>query len=913
MNKGFDNKERSLSKSVFLSYIGISLVSLILIGSFWFEDKIRIYKREIQLLQDTYVNNKKEEIKSRVLQLKDHIFWIRDNPLSTVSSEMTIQFKDFFQSTELEDTSAWRQNDSNNDARLLSVIPFYVLNKSGQITFRHNPDNVSPDNSFQAESIYNHLLNRKEIIGHGITAQYSRSGPADSALNTAYYYNSEIIPGNFIVSIIRFKDMISILQWHILDSLSKIRFLEDEYFFVNSYDGKALISNGRINIPPINIYEKKDTVWQNIFKIQKLSKSEPGGLYYTYKWPKISKHKTATKTSFFSFLPEWRWIIGTGFYEDDVHDLIQAKRKLLIGDLKKSTVKITILFLISVIFSYGIIVIFSRQLEENIKLFSAFFHKAAHESDFINSSGVHYKEFKHLAVLANRMVEEQRSTKNALHRSEEKFIKAFQNSPNSLVITSLSDGLIIEANKATTRISGYSYDEIIGQYSSKLNFWKDHKDRDRFIELLDKYGRIENFEADLRMKSGVIRKGLFSAEVIEVGSEKFILSVIVDITEKKLTEELLRNRERILSLIYSHVQDAIYLVEVESDDNFRFLSINQTFLDLTGLKEEQIVTKLVTEIIPEPSLSLVINYYKQAIEEKRTVQWEETSQYPAGIKTGMVTITPLFDSGGNCKNLVGTVHDITERKKAEDEIHRLNLNLEERILERTAQLSLINRELESFSYSISHDLRTPLRAINGFSQILVRRHRSSLDAEGRQYLDYIVESSSRMEQLICDLLNYSRLGRKSVNIHPVLLGSIMDTIHNDFKEKLDNIGASFIIASDLPAIQADESLMQQILSNLVDNAIKYRRNEVPLEILINCERKHNNYYISISDNGIGIADEYLEKIFDIFQRLHSEEQYPGTGIGLATVKKAVSLLNGTIEVKSSIGKGSTFIIILPEP
>jgi signal transduction histidine kinase len=170
-----------------------------------------------------------------------------------------------------------------------------------------------------------------------------------------------------------------------------------------------------------------------------------------------------------------------------------------------------------------------------------------------------------------------------------------------------------------------------------------------------------------------------------------------------------------------------------------------------------------------------------------------------------------------------------------------------------------------------------------------------------------------MEQLINDLLNYSRLGRKTVEIRPVSLKKIIDVIFDDFKSQIDEIGGKFHIADNPPIIPADESLLRQIFSNLIGNAIKYRSTDTALLIDISFDTIQEGVLIKVADNGIGIPAEHCEKIFNVFQRLHGEDKYPGTGIGLANVKKAVALLGGTIYVESTVGKGSTFILELTQP
>ena len=245
-----------------------------------------------------------------------------------------------------------------------------------------------------------------------------------------------------------------------------------------------------------------------------------------------------------------------------------------------------------------------------------------------------------------------------------------------------------------------------------------------------------------------------------------------------------------------------------------------------------------------------------------------------------------------------------------EQVQRQTAELEQRVLERTAQLKYANKELESFSYSVSHDLRAPLRAISGFAEIIARRHRASLNEEGQHYFDNIIQASERMGYLIDDLLNFSRLGRAVLRQEPVSLSDMLADIARDFKGKLDELHGTIRIAEDLPNVTGDNTLLSQVFTNLLDNAIKYHLPDVTPQVTVDFQVEDHHVVVSVNDNGIGIPLEYQDKIFAIFQRLHAEEEYPGTGIGLATVKKSVELLGGEVWVESQIGKGSTFFVKL---
>ncbi len=240
-------------------------------------------------------------------------------------------------------------------------------------------------------------------------------------------------------------------------------------------------------------------------------------------------------------------------------------------------------------------------------------------------------------------------------------------------------------------------------------------------------------------------------------------------------------------------------------------------------------------------------------------------------------------------------------------------DLERRVQARTAQLEKANKDLESFSYSVSHDLRAPLRAINGFAQILARRHRADLDEEGQHYLDNVVEASTRMGILIDDLLQYSRIGRASVRRQTVRLEELFAQILGDLASRITETHGEIHLPppGSMPSIQSDATILGQVFTNIIDNALTYYRPGIPPVIRVTYQAEVDHYLFGFADNGIGIPAEYLEKIFNVFQRLHTSEEYPGTGIGLAIVKKSAELLNGRVWAESTEDAGSTFWIQIP--
>jgi len=390
--------------------------------------------------------------------------------------------------------------------------------------------------------------------------------------------------------------------------------------------------------------------------------------------------------------------------------------------------------------------------------------------------------------------------------------------------------------------------------------------------------------------------------------------LLKEINERKQAEEALRVSEEKFKSIY--LQTTIGMKLYDSDG--RLIDANPACLDIFGIESVEEVKGF--NLFKDPNLADDIKErVKNGAVEKFSMSFDfETVKEMAIYKTSKsgrcflaCLIVPLQTAGGSINGFLVHVEDVTDRTIDEEKLREYRENLEKMVKDRTARLESANKELEDFAYSVSHDLRAPLRAIKGFSEIIARRHSDGLNEKARHYFDNIIEAGGQMEQLIEDLLRYSRLGRRAVRHLPVPLGELLAAVVKNLAGRAAEIGAHFDIPQEAPVICGDPTLLTQIFTNLLDNALTYRRPDIAPQVSVTCRDEADSIIIRVKDNGIGIAPEFHAKIFNMFQRLHSQDQYSGTGIGLAVVAKSAAMMNGRISLESVQGQGSVFSLILP--
>jgi PAS domain S-box-containing protein len=492
-----------------------------------------------------------------------------------------------------------------------------------------------------------------------------------------------------------------------------------------------------------------------------------------------------------------------------------------------------------------------------------------------------------------------RRTEDSLRRSQRKYRELIDASPDAIFVWD-TNGNCLLSNTSAARLRGCREDELIG-----LSLADTYAPAERDL-IRERFERVKK-EGVVRFERQFLRK---NNEVVPVdvslssAGEDHYQAVVRDISDRKKAEQELRKQAELLSLAH----DAIIVRDPESRITFWNRGAEKTY----AWSSTEAVGKVTHELL-QTRFPVSRHAVDVALQEQGEWEGELTHLTRQGSAIVVNSRQSLRrDEHGDPAAILEINRDVTDRKQAEEQIHKMNEELEQRVIERTRELQAVNKELEAFAYSISHDLRAPVRHIAGFTELLRKHTQSVLDDKSRHHISMILDSANRMGSLVDDLLAFSRIGRAETQKTTVDLAQIVKGIVGELAP--DTLGRNITWhVGDLPKCYGDPAMLRLVFTNLVSNALKFTRTRDQTKIEIgSLNHEPDEVVIFVKDNGVGFDMKYKDKLFGVFQRLHPQEAFEGTGIGLATVQRIVHRHGGKVWPESSVDHGATFYVALPK-
>ena len=473
-----------------------------------------------------------------------------------------------------------------------------------------------------------------------------------------------------------------------------------------------------------------------------------------------------------------------------------------------------------------------------------------------------------------------------LKESEARFIKVFNLSPAPLFMMTVADSRLVLANNAFEKFTGIAADTINGKKLEDLGLL----DVENIAELKQQLDleHTQDIEFSVKTSIGTTRKMLATSEIVEVDNMLCHLVAMLDITARKNHEIDLMQSNHFLDTILEHLPGMVFVKDAAT---LNYIRINKAGESLLGISQQDIIGKTNSDVYPASQAEEITAGERDLLERMLPSAAVEEMIKINGVEKWLRTRRiPIYEDGKPVY-LVGISEDVTEQKKQQEAILQLN------------------KELEAFSYSVSHDLRAPLRAVTGFAKILDEDFSSVLNEEGKRQLHKISENAEQMGILIDNLLTFSRLGRKELSKRETDMGALVTRALAEIGKSTEH--KAEIKVGAMQQVLSDPDLITQVLINLIENSIKYTSKKDKPEIEIGSYIEGDEAVFFVSDNGAGFDMKYYDKLFGVFQRLHAADEYDGTGVGLAIVQRIIARHGGRVWAKGKVDQGATFSFALP--
>jgi PAS domain S-box-containing protein len=477
------------------------------------------------------------------------------------------------------------------------------------------------------------------------------------------------------------------------------------------------------------------------------------------------------------------------------------------------------------------------------------------------------------------------------------------------------DGTYLRVNDTELRWLGRTREEIVGkQCFSDLLTTESRGAFQRLFDVLKDRGSAENAELVLLRKDGSELPVLLSATAVRTPDGCFVMSrgTVYDNSERRQAERQLRESEERYREVFDHVSDSIFVLDVTAEGRFRFLAVNPAAARVSGISVGDTPGPWLEDVVRPEVVAHVLPYWRQSVASREPLEYvDDYVRKTDGARFVLLTtVVPVCDEGA-VRRLLVVSRDVTEVTRAQAEVRALNQDLEHRVAERTLELQEANAELESFAYTVSHDLRAPIRHIGGFAGLLRRRIGATLDEKSAHYLANIDGATTRMGELIDDLLSFSRMGRRELLRCDVNLTDLIQERIRELEPEAQGRAVHWRV-DELPTVCGDPAMLRIAFTNLLSNALKFTlpRAEASIEIS-RVPGEESEHVILVRDNGVGFDMAHAGKLFGVFQRLHRTDEFDGTGIGLATVRRIVTRHGGRTWAEGQPGVGATFFIAIP--